>query len=303
MTFFSWLALYTDMAALLLPVAACAAIGAVWGLRQRAYPGEFISVLTTAVTTPALVFHTLLTTRLDNTQLLQVMAAVLLGLALAAACGALLLKLARLPVGALLPTVTVPNAGNIGLPVALLAFGETGLTVAVAFFALSTILQHTLGAAFLGRQSSARRTWPVGVFVTCVSAVVLRAAAIPVPQPVLESARLIGTLTVPLMLLSLGYALVTVNRSGLRRGSITGVIRLAAGFAAGAVLPLLLPLEPLVQSVLTLQLMLPVAVVSYLYAERFTEHGDVAAGAVLVSTLLFVLLGPLMLWWAGAAGR
>jgi predicted permease len=300
MTLSSWLGLYSGMAALLLPVFACAAVGAGWGLRKLHYPGEFIAVLTTAVTTPALVFHTLLTTRIENTRLAQIAGTVLLGLALVAALGALLLALARLPVASLLPTVTFPNADNIGLPVAQLAFGETGLAIAVAFFALTSILQHTLGVAFVSRGGSVRRAWPVGVFVSCGAALLLRLTAIDVPQPVLESARLVGSLSVPLMLLSLGYALVTVKREGLGRGSLAGAIRLLTGFAAGYLITHLFNLPALVASVIALQLMLPVAVVSYLYADRFTDQGDVAAGAVLVSTVLFVLISPLMLWWVGA---
>ena len=49
----SWLHPYIGMGTLLLPVSACGAIGGMWGLKKRAYPGEFISVLTTAVITPA----------------------------------------------------------------------------------------------------------------------------------------------------------------------------------------------------------------------------------------------------------
>ena len=47
----------------------------------------------------------------------------------------------------------------------------------------------------------------------CLLAVVLRATDVAAPAPVLESVRLVGSLVVPLML-SLGYALVTVSRAG-----------------------------------------------------------------------------------------
>ena len=33
---------------------------------------------------------------------------------------------------------------------------------------------------------------------------------------------------------------------------------------------------------------------------RYTEMGDTAAGAVLVSTVVFLLLAPLMLWFSHA---
>lgn len=78
--------LYGSVAALLLPVAACAGVGAYWGFNKLVYPGDFVSVPATKVATPALVFHTLLTTRLDDAQLLQVFGAVA-GLVVASTMG------------------------------------------------------------------------------------------------------------------------------------------------------------------------------------------------------------------------
>lgn len=184
---------------------------------------------------------------------------------------------------------------------ALLFFGDTGLVVAVAFFAIAAMVQHTLGPAVLSRAAPSRQAFPLGVFLACGVVVLLRVAQMDLPQPVLESARLIGSLSVPLMLLSLGHALVTVNRTGLRRGCVVGVIRLLAGFAAGITVTNVLELAPPVASVISLQLMLPVAVVSYIYAQRYTEHGEVAAGAVFVSTVLFVVLSPVALWRLGVS--
>lgn len=299
------LASYGKVALLLLPVFTCASVGAVWAVKKKSYPGEFISVLVTTVATPALVFHTLVTTRLNDALLLQVLAAALLGLALMALIATILLRLAQLPVLALVPTATFPNTGNLGLPLAQLAFGDTGLAVAVTFFAICSLVQHTLGVWLLGwaRQESPtqRQAWPRGVVIASIAAVGLRLADLSVPEPVLSSARLVGSLTVPLMLLSLGYALATVSRSGIGRGSLVGLIRLGSGAAAGVIVTSLLNLPPLAAGVLVLQLLMPVAVVSYLYADRYTSVGEISAGAVLFSTALFVLLSPLLLWWAGAA--
>lgn len=304
MSLLSWSVQYVSIMALLLPVFVCAGVGAVWGLKKIGYPGEFISVLVTSVTTPALVFYTLLTTELNDALLLQTLNAALLGLAVMAGCAAILLYLLRLPVMALLPTAMFPNGGNLGLPVAQLAFGETGLTVAVTVFAIFSLAQHTVGVWLLGwagRAASPRRgNWPRGVAIACALAVGLRLLDVSVPAPILSSAHLVGSLTVPLMLLSLGYALVTVSRSGLRSGSIVGAIRLGVGVLGGLAIIGLMDLPPVVAGAVVLQMLMPVAVVSYLYSERYTDFGQVSAGAILVSTALFLLLSPLFIGWASA---
>ena len=303
MSGFVWVTQYAQVIGLLLPVFVCAGIGAGWALMKKTYPNEFISVLVTSVTTPALVFHTIVSTELDDALLLQILLATLLAIAVMAGFGAIMLRMARLPVITLLPTATFPNAGNLGLPIAHLAFGDIGLAVAVSVFTILSITQHTLGVWLLswsGRAAgSQKRKWPVSVAVACTAAVVLRFVEIPLPAPVLASADLVGSLTVPLMLLSLGYALATVSRSSIKAGSVVGGIRLASGALAAVVITGLLNLPPMVAAALALQLLMPVAVVIYLYTERYTNVGATSAGAVLVSTAVFFVISPLLIAWVG----
>ncbi len=295
------LALYGHVAALLAPLFACAAIGAWWGRRRNDYPGSFISTLAADVATPALVFHTLLTTALDDRLLLQLGAAALAGLLLAAALAALLLWLARLPVAVLLPSITFPNAGNLGLPVAYLAFGEEGLTAAVVFFTVGTLAQNTLGVWLVSRGGTGpQRKWPLGVVLACVAALALRLSGLPAPEALLASARLVGSLAVPLMLLSLGHALATVSHAGLRQGSLLAAARFVCGGLAGWAVVRGFGLPPATAGAIMLQMLMPVAVINYLYAARFSDRGDTVAGAVVLSTVAFVLLSPLLLWWTGS---
>ena len=296
----AWLSVYAQISTLLLPVICCAAIGAVWAIKKRPYPAEFVATLATVVSTPALVFHTLMTTRLDNSQLLDIGGASLLGLAVAALLGAMGLRAMKLPVFTLGPAATFPNAGNLGLPIAQLAFGDIGLAVAITFFAINSVVQHTLGVWITTRGGDHSHRWPKGVLLVCLLVVVLRATGSTLPDPIIESTRLVGSLAVPLMLLSLGYALATVSHAGIRQGAFVGALRLIAGLLAGAVVVYALDLPPLVASVLTLQLAMPVAVVSAIYVQRFSKYGDVAAGAVLVSTAAFFVLCPLLIWLAAA---
>ena len=297
----SWLGQYLQVLGVLLPVFVCAGIGATWALRRKTYPNEFISTLVTAVTTPALVFHTILTTELHDALLMQILAATCLGIVLMAVLSAALLYAARLPIASLLPTATFPNAGNMGLPISYFSFGEIGLAVAVTVFAIMSLTQHTLGVWLLswsGRaEGSKKRNWPLGMAAACGIAVLLRLADITLPAPVLSSAQLVGSMTVPLMLISLGYALATVSRSSMGAGWMVGGIRLIVGFAAALIIPLLFDLPSAVEAAVALQLLMPVAVVSYLYSERYTNVGAISAGAVLVSTGIFFVISPFVISW------
>lgn len=81
---------------------------------------------------------------------------------------------------------------------------------------------------------------------------------------------------------------------------VLGAIRLLAGLLGGAAVVYLLGLPPVTAAVVALQLVMPVAVVSAIYVQRFSSEGDVAAGAVLVSTVVSLALCPL---WIALVGN
>ena len=287
---------YLSAIVLMLPLLSCVGIGLFWGKRDLPFGGNFITTLVTSVTTPALVFHTFVTTHLDDRALADVAAATLIALLLCALISAALLKAWKLPVLSLLPTAFLPNAGNLGLPISQLAFGDAGLSVAVAFFAVNSFVMHTIAVRMLPGVNT-KGSWKSPILLASVVAVALRLLNIPVPAWIIETARMLGAVTVPLMLLSLGHALALIPSNGVRDGAKVGAIRLVGGLGTGGAVVWALNLEPVLAGALTLQMAMPCAVVSYMSARRYTPLGDTAAGAVLVSTVVFLLLAPLMLWF------
>ncbi len=293
-------AMYAAVLGMLMPVFAVTAVGAAWGHRKIAYPGLFVSTLVTLVATPSLVFHTLVTTKLSTAILANVVAAAALGILVMGLMNAVLLKLCRFPVRSLVPTTTFPNAGNLGLPLSQLAFGDAGLSVAVAFFAATSFLQHTAGVYLLTAHRTDKRGWFSPVMLAAVLALLFRVFDVSTPSWVLETTRMLGSLTIPLMLIALGHTLVTISHAGLRDGLWLGMMRLVVGVAGGALVVRLLHLPPDIAGVTLFQMMMPVAVVNYMYAQRFTDHADATAGAVLASTLVFLIFCPLAFWFVGA---
>lgn len=291
---------YFSAIVLMLPLLFCVGIGVYWGKRDLPFGGSFITMLVTSVTTPALVFHTFVTTHLDDRALADVAAATLLALLLCALVCAVLLKAWKLPVRTLLPTAFLPNAGNLGLPISQMAFGDAGLSVAVAFFAVSSFVMHTIAVRLLPGVNT-KGSWKSPILLASLIAVAMRVLHVPVPEWLIETTRMLGAVTVPLMLLSLGHALALIPSNGLRDGAKVAAIRLAVGLAAGLAVVWALDLEPVLAGALSLQMTMPCAVVSYMYVKRYTPLGDTAAGAVLVSTVAFLLLAPVILWFSRGA--
>jgi predicted permease len=130
-------------------------------------------------------------------------------------------------------------------------------------------------------------------------AVAARAVDIHAPLWLLESALLLGSLAVPLMLLTLGHALSQLPRSGLKAGSLVAAARFISGALVALLLVMLSGLPQAIAGPIALQMVMPCAVNSYLFARLHGTQGDASAGGVLISTLVFVVVAPLLLWLAG----
>ena len=287
--------LYSSAFAMLAPLIGIVGIGVVWAKRDYPFAGSFITVLVTSVTTPALVFHTLVTTDLPSETLLLIVGSTVGALALGAAISVLILKCLGMPVRKLLLLAAFPNAGNLGLPLTQMVFGDEGLSASIAFFAVSSFLMHTLGVRSLPGAHAAG-AWKSPILLACLAAALVRLTGVDVPVWLLDMTRILGAVTVPLMLISLGHALALIPTNSLRTGAVVGTIRLSVGLFVGYVMVAFLPLSPQLNGALAMQMTMPCAVVSYMYIRRYTDQHEVAAGAVMVSTVLYVVLLPFLIW-------
>lgn len=292
---------YLSALGLIAPMVVCAGIGLYWGKKGHPFAGSFVTMLVTSVAVPMMVFHSLVTTLLDNRTLTTVAGGTLLALALCFGGCALVLRLLGKPVRTYLQTAAFPNSGNLGLPMSKLAFGDAGLSAAIAFFAVCSFAQNTVGVRSLPG-TTGTGGWRTPVLLAAVLAVACRAVGFVPPAWVLESSALLGSLAVPMMLLSLGHALSSIPSSGLRHGGLLAGLRLGMGLVCGLFVVWLLDMPADVGGVILLQMSMPCAVLSYMYARRYTESGDVSAGAVMISTLVFLLISPALLVLVGAPG-
>ena len=248
------------------------------------------------IATPCLVFSTLARLRFQGGELATMALASAGCMALAADAAAAPLLLAfRLPLRVYLPALSFPNAGNMGLPLCLFAFGEPGLGLAVLFFATLAVAQFTLGPALAAGRWDPGQALRTPVVHAVALALLLRAAGLEVPRWAANTTSLLGGCAVPLMLVSLGVALARLRIAGLGRALALSALRLGLGFAAGLVVAWLMELEGVMRGVVLLESSMPVAVFNYLWALRYGNAPEEVAGMVLGSTALSFATVPILL--------
>lgn len=286
-----------QLASILAPLFVCIAVGWGWARAGQPFDTAGIASLVTLIGAPCLVFHTLVVIDIETAQLAQVGLATLVLLAGFAAVGFIALRVAGLPQLTYLPPLLFPNIGNVGLPLCLFAFGQEGLALAVVIFAVMVVFNFTVGIwMYSGSRSPVPALLSPIVHATWL-ALALRLTDVTVPVPVVETARLLGEFTIPIMLLTLGVSLARLRVAAVWRSVWLSCLRIGMGVVLGAALAAVFRFDGVVRGVFILQASMPVAVFTYLFAVRYQREPEEAAGLVVVSTVLSLLTLPILLLW------
>ena len=279
------------------PVVVTAGIGFFWAKTGRAFHTDTVTGLVTNVGSPMLIFSTLVKLDMELGAFLEF--AMFAALSALAFCiiGVITLKLCRLNIRNYLPGLMFPNTGNMGLPLCFFAFGEAGLALAIAVFTVFSTLQFTFGIWLSSGVSSPGQLIRTPLIYAVVLGLGLKALSFPVPLWIINTTELIGSLTIPLMILALGVSLASLSVNHIRLATGLSVLRLAMGFAVGYGLAALFGLEGVERGVLILECSMPVAVFNYLFSLRYDRAHSHVAGMVLISTLLSFITLPALLFY------
>jgi predicted permease len=287
--------LVLEVARAVAPVFALALVGYGWTRRGWSYDVAFVTRLSMTLSLPCLIFMALVRSDVDprllrDTVLSALAAYVAVGLIFWAIVRALDLDLATF-----WAPLTFGNTGNLGLPIALFAFGQAGFDFAVVIFAVMAILSFTFGVWVVaggGNPALAIRE-PI-VWSTLVGSAFLLAGW-GVPGWIGSTLDLVGQMAIPLMLITLGVAIARLRPRDLGRALWLCLLKLAVCVAVPLAIGLALGLPRLPLAVLTLQVATPVAVTSYMLAAKYDARPDEVAGLVVISTLVCVPALPLLL--------
>jgi hypothetical protein len=213
-------------------------------------------------------------------------------------CGAIALAVARLV--AVQPRTLVPpmmflNSGNMGLPLAVLAFGEHALAAAVVLFLVENLLHFTLGIRLLDRDSHPLAVLRIPLVLACLLGLTASLLGIGLPEPLAKGVHWLGQIAIPLMLFALGARLKDADLGHWRIGLLGALLRPLSGLVV--VLPLLwlIPLGPELGALLILFALLPPAVLNYIFAERYRQEPAAVAAIVIWGNLASLLVIPVAL--------
>jgi predicted permease len=197
--------------------------------------------------------------------------------------------------GFVMPTLFM-NAGNMGIPLALFAFGQAGMQRATLMFVILTFLQYSLGIYILNGRGSWTEMFRLPLIYAAGLGLFFNLAQIEIPDLLFQPIVMLGQAIIPIMLISLGYRLRQVESLQWSHALGGALLRIFGGFAAAGIAVDLIGAEGVNRQVLLLYGALPAAVVNFVLTEKYRQDPGLAASIVVISTCISVLTIPLALW-------
>jgi predicted permease len=282
----------------ILPVVLVAAAAATLD-RFRRIPAEPIATVVFFLFTPSLVFNSLSRTDLPADLSFRIVAVALVVFGVGYAVASVWSTFARheAPLRAAFAlSVTSQNAGNMGLPVTLLAFGEAGLEMAVLHFVTVATLGATASvvvASMAGGSARQALRAPFGypALYAAVAGLAVNRWDVDLPTTIEAPIESLAGAAVPAMLVVLGLQL---GRGLGVRGEIidttmANALRLLLGPAIALAATFALDLDGTAQRVVIVLAGMPTAVFATILATEFRARPQFVTRAVVTSTLASVL--------------
>jgi predicted permease len=277
---------------IIVPVFSIIALGWLYGRRARPDMG-WVNRISMNVLAPALIFSALSAKSFDvveNRLLIVGSIGVVLGSGLLAWPFS---KLLRQDHRTFVPPMMFNNCGNMGLPLAALAFGPTGFSAMVALFTISNLLHFTLGTWMIDHRARFGSLLRNPMVWSTFAGFAFALFRPPLPDFAAVTFKLVGDALIPVMLLSLGVRLTTVHWDDAWIGVVGGLVCPLTGIAMAGLLSPVLGLDKAQQGLLILFGCLPPAVLNFMVAEQFAQEPGKVASIVLVGNVLSVIFVPL----------
>ena len=192
------------------------------------------------------------------------------------------------------------NAGYMGFPLIKALFGSEGLLYASGFVTIFNILIWTIGYVVVSGQVDPKQTVKAVVTCPCIIAVaaglIIYLARIPLPEVLTGPIGAIGDMNTPLSMIITGATIASSDLKKLMKNKnlfLTWGVRMLGVPAVELLIFALLGLHGTVPTIVLLLEACPCAAITTMFAIQFHHDEELAAGAVVFSTLSSILTLPL----------
>jgi malate permease and related proteins len=200
--------------------------------------------------------------------------------------------------GLLLPVMFM-NTVNLPFPILVSAYGEQAISLSIMFYFASLIGAFTVGILIVSPRDAGIQIFKEPVIYVLVLGLYIKYNGVHVSDYIMAPLKMLESATIPMVLLALGMQMSQVRISEFKLALFGTLCRFAGGLALGWACVYGFGLQGLARKVVLFNSIMPSAVIGFLIAQKYDKDGSLAASIVLLTTVLSIVLIPLMLVWLG----
>ena len=282
---------------IILPVIFVIFIGYLWNIYNKDFNIVAVTKLASNIALPCLIYDSITRTNLTINIFFKIFTSAFLVLVLGYLFGYIFIKIFKLPSVKLITPIMHPNSGNMGLPLALLTFGNEGLALAAGFASIVMVSHFTTNTAISSGNYSVKKILLSPVLLSLIFSLIILFYKIEMPSFINNFTKILSGLVIPLVLLALGMSLTKINIKNLKIGLLIGIFKIISGPIIGFSVVYLLNLDGIVAKVVILQSAMPAAILTYLIASENNSYDQEIGVAVFVSTIASIVSIPVILFF------
>jgi predicted permease len=195
------------------------------------------------------------------------------------------------------PPMMFNNTGNIGLPLAVLAFGEIALGAAVVLFAIEMLLHFTFGAYILSKNANFISIFRSPILIATLAGLSINIIDFELWLPFTQMIDLLGQAAIPLLLFTLGTRLIGINFGDWKLGVLGSFLCPVVGLIVALAVIQFIELEHLHYQQLILFSVLPPAVLNHMMAEKYQQQPETVASIVMIGNIGSLIVLPIALYY------
>ncbi|WP_438467575.1 AEC family transporter [Marinomonas sp. PE14-40] len=192
----------------------------------------------------------------------------------------------------LLPPMMFNNSGNLGIPLMVLAFGESVLPIAVVLFLTENLLHFTLGMYLINPKTKLKSILTMPMVLATIFGLLFSFSGWSMPVSLSVPIDMLGQISIPLMLFALGVRMNDVDLTNWRLGLLAGILCPLTGLIAALVWQQIWPVKEEYFAYLLVFACLPPAVLNYIVSELFQQEPNKVASMVLIGNLISLVTIP-----------
>jgi len=170
------------------------------------------------------------------------------------------------------------------------------LQAAVLLAVISVILHFTIGLYLIDRHTHLLDTLRTPIVVATVVSLVINSLDLKIPEPLMISIKMLGQISIPLMLFTLGIRFAEINFAEWRIGLLGAILCPLSGLLIFFLIyPWFNSLSSLHLGILIVFATLPPAIANYIIAEQFQQEPKKVTSIVLLGNAVSLFSLPVTL--------